>query len=120
MVQFFQSTVFGQVMRLLTNNKVLRYPDEIDPSLWKQSCQQQEQDSSTPEPEPAPVPAQTSSPEPSATDKEARNGEAQREEPDEKKTKNTSNDFLVVGWYGADDPEVSYWVTHRLASDNPS
>ncbi|KAL4954121.1 major facilitator superfamily domain-containing protein [Aspergillus filifer] len=40
MPSFFQSTVFGQLVRLLSGNRFPKYPDEIDPSLWLRSCQQ--------------------------------------------------------------------------------
>ena len=35
----FRDTVFGQAVRLLSRNKLLKYPDELDPTLWKQCVQ---------------------------------------------------------------------------------
>ncbi|ETS87893.1 hypothetical protein PFICI_01721 [Pestalotiopsis fici W106-1] len=40
MATFFRDTAFGQVVRLLSHRRLLRYPDEIDPLLWKKSLQQ--------------------------------------------------------------------------------
>ncbi|KAL4967052.1 MFS transporter [Aspergillus stella-maris] len=37
---FFQSTSFGQLVRLLSRNRFLKYPDEADPSLWRKACKQ--------------------------------------------------------------------------------
>lgn len=44
MDEHFRDTVFGQVVRLLSRNTLLRFPDELDPTLWKQCV---EHDSST-------------------------------------------------------------------------
>ncbi|RDW74892.1 caffeine resistance protein [Coleophoma cylindrospora] len=32
----FRDTVFGQVVRLFSRNRHFRFPDELDPTLWKQ------------------------------------------------------------------------------------
>lgn len=36
----FRDTVFGQVVRLLSRNRLLKFPDELDPNLWKQCVKQ--------------------------------------------------------------------------------
>ena len=36
----FRDTVFGQVVRLLSKNRLLRFPDELNPTLWKQCVEQ--------------------------------------------------------------------------------
>jgi DHA1 family multidrug resistance protein-like MFS transporter len=35
----FRDTVFGQVVCLLSRNRLLKFPDELDPTLWKQYVQ---------------------------------------------------------------------------------
>lgn len=35
----FRDTVFGQVVRLFSRNRLLKFPDELDPTLWKQCVQ---------------------------------------------------------------------------------
>ncbi|KAJ6515577.1 major facilitator superfamily domain-containing protein [Mycena sanguinolenta] len=35
----FHSTVFGQLMRLLSRNRLFRYADEVDPSTWKKATE---------------------------------------------------------------------------------
>jgi hypothetical protein len=35
----FRDTVFGQAVRLLSGNRLLKFPDELDPTLWKQCIQ---------------------------------------------------------------------------------
>lgn len=39
MNQYFRDTVFGQVVRLASRNNFLKFPDEQDPTLWKQCVQ---------------------------------------------------------------------------------
>lgn len=36
MTDEFRDAVFGQVVRLLFRKRLLKFPDEIDPTLWKQ------------------------------------------------------------------------------------
>lgn len=36
MSRYFRDTVFGQVVRLLSSDRLLKFPDELDLSLWKQ------------------------------------------------------------------------------------
>jgi DHA1 family multidrug resistance protein-like MFS transporter len=35
----FHDTVFGQVVRFLSRNRILKFPNELDPTLWKQCVQ---------------------------------------------------------------------------------
>ncbi|KAK4241660.1 benomyl/methotrexate resistance protein [Achaetomium macrosporum] len=86
-----QSTIFGQLVRLASGNKTLRYPDEVDPSLWKKAVQQDRsrQDSNG------------ASDESEKTTQDG--GAADQELPIT--TDNGGSDALVVGWYGPDDPE---------------
>ncbi|KAF8865556.1 MFS general substrate transporter [Acephala macrosclerotiorum] len=39
MQDLVRDTVFGQLMRLISRNKLLKYPDELDSSLWRQFIQ---------------------------------------------------------------------------------
>jgi DHA1 family multidrug resistance protein-like MFS transporter len=39
MASLSRDTQFGHLLRFISGNKFLRYPDEIDPSLWKKSLQ---------------------------------------------------------------------------------
>jgi DHA1 family multidrug resistance protein-like MFS transporter len=41
-----ESTIFGQLVRLLSRGKLLRYPDEIDPSLWEKAVSRDSPDNS--------------------------------------------------------------------------
>jgi MFS transporter, DHA1 family, multidrug resistance protein len=35
----FRDTAFGQAVRLLSRNRLLKFPDELDPTLWKKCVQ---------------------------------------------------------------------------------
>jgi DHA1 family multidrug resistance protein-like MFS transporter len=39
MTSHFRDTVFGQFVRLITRKGLLKFPDELDPTLWKQCVQ---------------------------------------------------------------------------------
>lgn len=94
----FRNTVFGQLVRLVSGNKAMRYPDERDSSLWKKACQQNSS-------------RQTSRPS-HDSDKDT-----EGDVTDEQKTndgKDVTSDVLVVGWYGPDDPEVGLQLICRL------
>jgi hypothetical protein len=39
MNDYFRDTVSGQVVRLLSRNRLLKLPDELDPTLWNQCVQ---------------------------------------------------------------------------------
>jgi DHA1 family multidrug resistance protein-like MFS transporter len=92
MESFVRTTVFGQAVRLASRNRLLRYPDELDPSLWKKWNEKTE-----------PVPEQSA-------------------EEQEKHVSSTlpvtkgdalncisagEGKVLLVGWYGINDPEAS-------------
>jgi len=88
------ATIFGQTMRLVSGQKLFQYPDEIDPTVWKKAVQQQ--DTSTP--------VQTNVLA-GDSDKEAQNSSSQSQELQADVEKNGSQEVLLVGWYGPDDPE---------------
>lgn len=99
-----QSTIFGKLMRLVSRNKVFQYPDEVDPSSWKNAIQE----------DPTQLPRQTS---PSTVDlvkasgKEAQNGAVHEQQQARKREK---CDVTIVGWYGPDDPENPQNWPNRL------
>jgi len=37
----FQDTVFGQIVRLISGKRFLKFPDELDPNLWKPYVQEE-------------------------------------------------------------------------------
>ncbi len=88
-----QSTIFGQLVRFLSKGKLFQYPDEIDPSLWKRVVQRE-----SPENTNGYSPVDDS-------EKEAHNS-ASREPTVE--DYDAGQNVLLVGWYGADDPEVRF------------
>lgn len=102
------TSVFGQILRLVSKNKLFRYPDEIDPALWKKAILQdtmeygQERTSNA-------ISA-------SSRDDEEKNSSAQRSTTQDDhytvssiaKDLNSNHETLLVGWYGSDDPEVRY------------
>ncbi|KAK8075988.1 MFS general substrate transporter [Apiospora phragmitis] len=84
-----QSTIFGQLVRLVSRGKLFQYPDERDPSLWKGAVQRDDEAPGDKGNEgrslatPAPSPNyQGSTPHPLS-----------------------GHNVLVVGWYGPKDPE---------------
>ncbi|KAK8022747.1 MFS general substrate transporter [Apiospora rasikravindrae] len=74
-----QTTIFGQLVRLVSRGRLFQYPDERDPSLWKDAVQKDDT---------APAHAQT----------EVR----QRSTPH---ALDEQGNLLIVSWYGPDDPE---------------
>ena len=73
-----RDTNFGYLIRLVSRRRLLRYPDEIDPSLWKLATQR---------------PSEST-----GSQKDAREGAV---------TGDDGEEVYLVGWYGPDDPEVS-------------
>jgi hypothetical protein len=81
-----QSTIFGQLVRLVSCNKIFRYPDEIDPSLWQKAV---ERDNSQHLQQ--------------RTEKIAHVDKQEQEI-------GGSSEALVITWYGPEDPEVRSFV----------
>ena len=87
--------MFGQLVRLLSKGKALQYPDEIDPSLWKMAVQHD-----------TPEHPQNSS---DSTGDEEQKTECDGSISPERQILDErigSQNVLLVGWYGPDDPEV--------------
>lgn len=80
-------------MRCLSGNKLYRYPDEIDPSLWKKAVELERN-------------ASSASP---SLNEQVYNGakEAGTQDAAEQARIVEGQDVLLVGWYGPDDPEVN-------------
>ncbi|KAF4964023.1 hypothetical protein FSARC_8021 [Fusarium sarcochroum] len=87
-----ESTIFGQLVRLLSDHKVFQYPDEINPSLWQKAVQQAAN----------PSESQAASPQdhdnPNDLNKESQAG-AVLEPPLADEVHNDAEKFLVVGCF---------------------
>jgi DHA1 family multidrug resistance protein-like MFS transporter len=93
-----ESTIFGQLVRHVSGNRIFRYPDEIDCCfLWTSATQRD-----------CSQPAQPISPEnneaPNDLEKEEQNVAASQHQTEGREN---GSDLLVVDWYGPDDPEVN-------------
>lgn len=112
----FRDTQLGYVVRFLSSNKLFRYPDEIDSSLWKESIQRDtsskdkrsgKQNGALEKPQ-EPNDATNASP----TDVETQGVGLQ----DAEHVVEAGKDIYLVDWYGPDDPEVSAPIgpMHRM------
>ncbi|RYP11236.1 hypothetical protein DL764_000192 [Monosporascus ibericus] len=113
----FRDTAFGQLVRLLSNRRLFRYPDEINPSIWEKSLQTDDStdrdlNGSTQED------STTRNCEPEQKKKSARRDDIATPAPRDEKPNGPRTDGLgtarlvedgkdvyLVDWYGADDPE---------------
>lgn len=86
----FHTTIFGQLVRLLSGSKLFRYPDEIDPSIWNKSVQRDASPPSTSPGEQAESSKESDTPDVALQNHAVEDG----------------RDTLLVSWYGPDDPEV--------------
>ncbi|KAF2100720.1 MFS general substrate transporter [Rhizodiscina lignyota] len=104
MSEHMRDTVFGQVVRLLSRNRLLKFPDELDPTLWKQCLQE---DSTTSEEQKG----LTGTSNWTTTGESGNTAEAQspaftNENLDHVKPSNEKvTDAVLVDWYGPDDQE---------------
>lgn len=107
-----QSTIFGQFARWVSRNGIFKYPDEIDPTLWKSAVQQppsqepQQSEQSQHSQEPQHTNGHTNESERGTQQDEALNGDVEKNG-QSTPPKDGPHDVLVVGWYGPDDPEAS-------------
>lgn len=110
MMEFhMQSAIFGQLVRWMSRNGMFKYPDEIDPSLWKSAVQRnssQELQQSCQSRGPERISGQIDRPE-----GRIQKGEALSQDVEKDAQSTLPSDghdgVLVVGWYGPDDPEAS-------------
>lgn len=94
-------TIFAQLMRLVSGKRWCRYPDEIDPSLWKKAMRQD-----TPEQSNLSVDVSNKEVQ-NEKDPEAQNGVLQNEKLQQGvRDNNGKREIFLVDWYGPDDPEV--------------
>ena len=118
MGDYFHDTVFSQIVRLISGKRLLQFPDELDPDLWKLYVQKESTAASSTSGEQnilgepndhaaASVSDGSEKPQDRGTgisseqdleDKQAVNQEITSHE----KTK----DVILVDWYGPDDREV--------------
>lgn len=104
-----QSTIFGQFARWVSRNGMLKYPDEVDPFLWKSAIQRspsQELHQSYQSREPERISGQIDGPETRMQKGEAMNEDAEKMG-QSTLPRDRPHDILVVGWYGPDDQEAS-------------
>lgn len=104
-----QSTIFGQIVRWVARNGIFKYPDEIDPYLWKSAIQRrpsQELQQSRQSREPERISGHIDGPERKMQKAEALNEDVEKME-QSTMPRYGPQDVLVVGWYGPDDPEAS-------------
>lgn len=100
-----RETQFGHLVRFVTNKKLLRFPDEDDPSLWRASLGPSPAGTDSGKGETG-TPAEHNSSTPNAAlqDYEAQDPSPNR--PGMQQTVESTYDH-IIGWYSPDDPEVS-------------
>ena len=91
-----RETQFGHLVRFLSGHKLFRYPDEIDPSLWKNSLQRDTTSTST-----------WSGEQTNASTKECDTQDGGLQDRSGSHVVEDGKDIYLVDWYGPDDPEVS-------------
>lgn len=91
----FHTTTFGQLVRLLSGNRVFQYPDEIEPLLWKRFLRQDALEYTN-----------DSGREPN------KNEIAEDGIPQNTVFYDDNQEILLVDWYGPDDPEVRDFTYH--------
>lgn len=99
MASLLRDSSFGQIVRLLSANKLFRFPDEVDPSL------------STKFAAAAPLNGREGGVVHSASRSERPSEEEQQEAYDD-------GDNYVVDWYGEADPEVRHIFSPLLAASH--
>lgn len=99
----FRDTTFGHIVRFASNNRLLKYPDEIDPTLWKKSLQGQDASSSET--------ANGSSVEKASNSRGDALDGTNLGSSDPAHIPEGGRDIYLVDWYGPDDPEVSTFRT---------
>jgi MFS transporter, DHA1 family, multidrug resistance protein len=117
MLDLFRDTIFGQLVRLASGGRLLRYEEEIDPSIWKKYLNEEksrnmaihgstEPPKATDDPEKDAEQAAETSPA-SSTSVLATN-EIRGKIVDSEK----GRDVHIVDWYGVDDPEAAPHLHH--------
>lgn len=140
MSELIRDTVLGHFLRLVTGKKVLLYPEEKDPEIWKKYVSKEKSANMATHGQPQPPqedekkdgdkedgsgprsrgPSRTGSSRSSSTikDDSGQVNEASGRPIDQEK----GQDSFVVDWYGPDDPEVcerSVLTGFRLTRTEP-
>lgn len=111
-----QSTIFGQLLRWISRKGIYKYPDEIDPSLWKSAVHEvasQEFQQSQQLQEPEHTNGHTDESETGIQKDGTGNRDAEKNAIS-MPPRDGSQHVLVVGWYGPDDPEASDFRCFKL------
>ena len=123
MSELIRDTVFGHFVRLITNNRVLQYAEEKDPSLWKQYLDREQTknmalygntEGPTSSEKLKEANANASSEESSQT--RAGNGDLEEEREHQLSSTITGQridtekgrDVTMVAWFGENDPEACH------------
>lgn len=116
MALHLQSTIFGQVVRMVSRNGKFKYPDETDPSLWKTTYQQEHSQELNPSQQSCGRRHTDGPMDGSGVKKNSCGTPREDIETNGQSISPTSNpsDVLVVGWYGPDDPEASHFAASNM------
>lgn len=116
----FRDTQFGHLVRFLSGTKLFRYPDEIDPSLWKKSLQRDRTSTSTPSGERSRSLEKSKDPNNSTTAcaKDCNTRDADLQDWNINRLVEDGTDVYRVDWYGPNDPEVCICPFWFYATNN--
>lgn len=102
MSDLFRDSFFGHFLRLVTNGRVLHYPEELDPSIWQRYVNEKKSanmamygKTEVPEDDSKDTPRDSNSPTPYNENGVHRQVDSEK-----------GRDVYLVDWYGPDDPEV--------------
>lgn len=108
---YFRGTFLGHFIRVISNEKLLRYPEENDPSLFTVYLVKEEESQTD-----------RSKEQREQHHRQANGLEKERiSSGDPKKGLRNRGDPMIVDWYGPDDPEVSVlFLSKRIHRTIPS
>lgn len=103
MSDLIRDSFFGHFLRLVSNGRVLHYPEELDPSIWQRYINEKKSanmamygQTEVPDDDSKDTPRDSNSPSPYNEKGDNRRVDAEK-----------GRDVYLVDWYGPDDPEVS-------------
>lgn len=119
MTLHLQSTIFGQFVRMISRNGKFKYPDEIDPFLWKTAFQQDHSQELDPSQQSRERQHTGGPVDGSGVGKNSHGASSEDVEKKRRSIPPTSNfsDVVVVGWYGSDDPEASHLAASNMTGN---
>jgi DHA1 family multidrug resistance protein-like MFS transporter len=94
----FRDTQFGHFVRFLSNDNLFRYPDEIDPLLWKKRISTKSEEQS----------GEIEKPGRSDDSNDTAPNDLNLQGPNVDRIVEDGEDIYLVDWSGTDDPEVFY------------